>query len=133
MGHHIQGIFHSALCFHLNVPLKYAPGRHGLGLQCSFQQTAPSCVFLLSPQPCQAKLSECSLLLSPSSYTLGLNWEKVLVHSDICVGQMALLHPGQPADDLVAAHLSWQVVMNGRNEKAMEESSPWKSHSQWHV
>lgn len=49
------------------------------------------------------------------------------------MGQMALLCPGQATGDLVAAYPSWQVVINGTNEKATEESFPWKSHSQRHA
>lgn len=81
------------------------------------------------PSPAQRVLL---LLPSPFLCVLGLNCEKLLLHASTCMEQMLCSIPAASLW-IVAAHPSWQVVVNGRKAKATEGSSPWKSHSGAHV
>lgn len=91
-------------------------------------QLPANCSQLWLPPPSAAVPSSAQPVLPPP-FTLRLcSWlkrgEGAAALWDLCGadGPGSLLHPGLLAGDPVAALPSWQVVMNGRNEKAAEES-----------
>lgn len=112
------------LSLHGNVALTHAPVWHGLGLVTASRE--------LLPPPSTAVPSSAQPVLPPPLTLLhsGFSWEKVLLHSSICVGQTGPPPCNSQLGTLGQLSLP-SLVMSGRNGKAVEGSSPWQSHSGW--